>query len=134
MSSSQPASPPEWARDVALTIVEQLGGVESLRLMLGASIQLELDYDPALGAGLLVTGIDMTEVGGRATAFRVRLAPSDTYDVEVFEGAKGNLALIDSVDDIYSDMLIECVERRTGYSLTSPFRPSGARRMQAHAP
>lgn len=134
MSSSQPASPPEWARDVALTIVEQLGGAQSLRLMLGASIRFEVDYDPARGAGLLVTGIDMAEVGGRTTAFRVRLAPSDTYDVEVFEGARGNLTLIDSVDDIYSDMLIECLERRTGYSLASPFRSSGARRMQAHAP
>ena len=67
------------------------------------------------------------KIGGQVTAFRVLLAPSDTYDVEIFEGPREALRLTDGAEDIYDDMLIECVENRTGYILTPPFRiPSAA--------
>ncbi|XAI97213.1 hypothetical protein [Dolichospermum phage Dfl-JY45] len=134
MSSSQPSLSPPWAHRVASTILEQLGGERCLRLMLGPATRFCVQHDPERGAGLLVSGIDMTECGGRVTAFRVLLAPSDTYDVDVFEGPEAGLRLVDSVDDIYSDMLVECVERRTGYSLTSPFPALSANRSQALTP
>jgi hypothetical protein len=120
MPSSQ-VPPPEWAAGVASTIIEQLGGSHALQQMLGHAIRFSVDYEAGRGAGLRVSDIDLSEAGGKVTAFRVLLAPSDTYDVEFFEGRAEALRLIDSVDDIYDDMLVECIERRTGYALTLPF-------------
>lgn len=133
LSALPPVSSP-WAQQVASTILEQLGGAEAVRSMLGPATSFSVQHDLERGAGLLVSGIDMTECGGRVTAFRVLLAPSDTYDVDVFEGPEADLRLVDSVDDIYSDMLVECVESRTGYSLTSPFPASIANCSQALTP
>ena len=123
MSSSQH---PEWVEQVAAVILQQLGGASSLRLMLGRGLQFEVVHEAGRGAGLLVSNIDMHEIGGQVTAFRVLLAPSDTYDVEIFEGPREALRLTDGAEDIYDDMLIECVENRTGYILTPPFRVPSA--------
>jgi hypothetical protein len=131
------------AREVAGVILEQLGGRRVLGLMLGNRCDLDVVDTPL--PGLWLGGLQAEHPGCRIDAVRILLDPSDTYTVESFgpryrptfdEYAAGDDAWrekflaaqkpLDTLEGIYDDMLVECVENMSGLSLRLPFVRSPA--------
>ena len=97
--------------EIAVTIIEQMGGMQKLQTMVSARNLVAIDY-----------GLQFNFFGNRKiNQLVVRLDPMDTYTVEFWKiyGLKIGKApkMVSSYDGIYFDMIITLFEKETGLCL-----------------
>ena len=96
---------------IAETIAAQMGGVRTLKLMLGAEVY-------ARENGLAFKFPNRKRKQGNFVV--VTLRADDTYDVEFFNRSRLNCPSVAKFEGIYADQLVEIFERQTGWSLHVP--------------
>jgi len=112
-----------YASHVAEIILQQLGGADSLRAMIGAGpflCGLVDRVQPALSFRF------RARAAKRANMARIILDPSDTYTVELWRAGQDSASLLVTREGIYSDQLISVLEYETGLRLrnSTPAHPS----------
>lgn len=101
----------ERDREIAITILEQLGGGDMLRRLLGPITTV------AINRGVSIRGIDAGETG----RVDIVLTPYDVYEVRVFpRGAPRDAAPGSVHDEVYVDVLHEVLECATGLTWRMP--------------
>lgn len=112
------------AAQVAHTIIAQLGGPRTLRMMIGAQLTALDANDGRLGGVLMQIPSHLPRP--RCNRIQIELAPNDTYTVTLFDvrrsGGALNVKVVAKAEDVYCDMLREVVEDRTGLILRNPFK------------
>ena len=96
----------DYNKEVAMTIINQIGGVRTVQLMTGVKQFMVLKN----GVGFQV---------GRKI-IKITLNSLDYYDVEVGHSYKYEFKSDKIVNNIDCEQLKSCVETLTGYSLTIP--------------
>lgn len=103
---------------IADTIAAQMGGVRTLKLMLGATVYAQPDATAGTTPHLAVKWPNRER--SRGNLMTVRLRGDDTYDVEFFNAAKLSRKSVAKFEGVYADQLVEIFERQTGWSLHVP--------------
>lgn len=99
--------------EIANTIAAQMGGVRTLKLMLGATV-----YASATAPHLAFKFPNRTRSKGNLVT--VSLRPDDTYDMEFFNAGKLARKSVRKCEGVYADQLVELFEEQTGWSLNVP--------------
>ena len=97
-------------RQIASTILDQMGGARRIGIMIGATL-----FQP-IGSGVSFTW----KARGKQNinACTITLEPSDTYKVSFKRIRAGQIKVIETFDDVYNDSLKELFERTTGLYLS----------------
>lgn len=104
-------------REIAITILEQLGGGSMLRRLLGPISTV------AMKRGVSIRGIDASDIG----RVDIVLTPYDVYEVRAFRrGAALDAEPVSVVDEVYVDVLHDVLERATGLTWRMPRIAFGA--------
>lgn len=100
-------------QEIAQTILQQLGGVNRLRVMTGAKDFVAIENGVQFGIGRNAAGVNKVII---------KLRADDTYDVEFGAVRRVKLEMRYTVKDrtegAYCDMLMNLFERATGMYLT----------------
>lgn len=102
----------EYTFPVAMTILEQMGGIRKLQAFTGAHSFVRGEVD--------VTFQWPMQARSKPNALKVTLTPADTYTLTFYRIAKGYdpPVVLSTFDDIYCDQLVEIFERETGLYLS----------------
>lgn len=101
------------AHNVALIIIEQLGGHRALSIMVGAKTYLS--HTEGRGA------VSFRFKGSRKVNYvKITLTPMDTYTLQFGRVSKRGYTVIETVEDIYNDNLRDVFSRVTGLILSVP--------------
>jgi hypothetical protein len=102
------------ASQVARITIEQMGGVGSLKLMLGATSFTSHSDEGRGGVSFRFKG------SNRANYVKVVLSAMDTYTLRFGKVGKYHFDIIDFVEDVYNDQLDEVFYRVTGLEIKLP--------------
>lgn len=89
--------------NVAKTIAQQLGN--QTLFLLGARNLVGSDYSLSFKIG---------QNAKRVTHIKITLTPMDVYTIEFFRIRAGKSTILETVEDVYVDMLHEVIEKGTG--------------------
>ena len=90
--------------EIAKTIVSQLGGPGKLRATVGVTRFTVFE-----------SGVGFRFKGSRKMNYcRINLNGLDLYDVEFHHVGKFDSAVVESLENVYSDQLVELFEKTTG--------------------
>lgn len=99
----------EYDFSVAMTILEQMGGIGRLRAFTGAHSFVRGEAD--------VRFVWPQQVRSKPNALVVRLRGDDTYTMEFSRVGKGGMTILKTLDGVYCDQLVSLFEKETGLFL-----------------
>lgn len=105
-------------REVVESIILQLGGIVSLKAMIGASNFSYNAKEKSLSFKF--------KLFRRANYLRITLTDSDTYTMEFIRATVKSIKVVESFENVYDDGLVPTFQSVTGLDLTMP-RIRGAR-------
>lgn len=108
-SLSRGASDKQAGNEVAMTILQQMGGARRLQMMLG----VKQFVTSANGVSFQFPNKERS----KGNAVRITLDPDDTYTVEFFNASKAGAKIIRKLEGVYADMLVDIFEHQTGWYL-----------------
>jgi hypothetical protein len=94
-------------KEIAQTILQQLGGAGRLRMMTGAYNFIAIEY-----------GVSFRIKNPRANFIKITLTPMDLYDLEIGRVRGTTYKVIAKHEGVYNDMLKPLIEKATGMYLS----------------
>jgi hypothetical protein len=101
-------------KQVAETIIKQLGGVGRLTSMIGAKDFLNMD----IGSGKGGLQFRFARAVKSINRVKIMLNSKDLYDITFYAGSAMNIRAVKEFKDIYADQLVSLFEKETGLYLS----------------